>query len=227
MEKYPYALFDMDGTLLDSMPFWQRVGMDYLRGKGAEPGEDLWRRLSVMSTAECALYFKDRFGLTERPEEIVEGFNSVMKRHYLTDIPAKPGVEEYLISLAEAGVTLSVVTATSAPLAQAALGRLGLLRFFSQITSCDEVNAGKDRPDIFRLALRKLGARAEEAVLYDDAYFAVRTAKSLGMQVVGVYDASCTAGPQEMRELCDVYLTGFSGLTLCPQDIRTGGRPEP
>ena len=220
MNKYPYAIFDMDGTLVDSMPYWHNIGRDYLISRGCVPEEGLWEKLSTMSTEETALYFKKEYHLPDEPSVIVDGFNSIMEENYRTRIPAKPGVPEYLRMLYEAGVTLSICSATSLPLVKLTLKRLHLDSYFSVLTSCDEVDAGKDRPDVFLLALSRLNARPEEAVMYEDADFGIRTAKSLGMHVAAVYDPSCLSSPEEIRKIADFYIEDYSKLDFCPQDIR-------
>ena len=218
---YPYAVFDMDGTLVNSMPYWQRAGYDYLLSKGITPEEGLWEKLSIMSTDECARYFQERYGLTDTAEEIVQASNDIMKEHYRLHIPAKPGVPEYLKRLHESGVILSVCSATSIPLVEMTLERLGLRKYFRFLTSCDEVGAGKDRPDVFLLALSRLHAAPEEAVMYEDADFGIRTAKSIGMHVAGVYDPTCLTEQSIVRTWCDSYIEDYRLLTdLSPQEKR-------
>lgn len=224
MKKYyPFAVFDMDGTLVDSMPYWQRCGAEYLESKGIKPEPGLWGELSIRSNEECALYFQEHYGITDSAEEIIQASNHIMREHYRLDIPAKPGVPEYLGKLANAGVVMSVCSATMIPLVEMTLTRLGLRQYFRYITSCDEVNAGKDRPDVFQLALSRLSAQPEEAVMYEDSDFGIRTASALGMHVAAVYDPSCQTPPEIIRGICETYIEDYRGLDLTPQEIRTSG----
>lgn len=220
MNCYPLALFDMDGTLIDSMPYWQSCGADYLVRRGCVPEEGLWEKLSTMSTMESAEYFQKKYGLKEPAEEIVAGFNGIMEENYRLRVPAKPGVREYLEFLSSAGVTMSICSATSRPLVEMTLERLELRHYFTDITSCDEVSAGKDRPDVFRLALRRAGVRPQEAVMYEDADFAIRTAHQLGMHVAAVYDPTCLSTKEELTPYWDVYIRDFRTLPVCPQEMR-------
>ena len=219
MSCYPYAIFDMDGTLVDSMPYWQNCGRDYLLSRGITPEEGLWEKLSLMSTDESARYFIERYGLTETPAEIVAGSNHIMYENYRLRIPAKPGVPEYLEKLQQAGVSMSVCSATSIPLVEMTLTRLGLRKYFTHLTSCDEVNKGKDRPDVFELAISRLNARPEECVMYEDSDFGIRTARAIGMRVCGVYDPSCQTDAATVRTWCDRYIEDYRTLADFPQEI--------
>ena len=208
----------MDGTLVDSMPYWQNCGIEYLQSKGLQPEPGLWDRLALMSTGECAAYFIEHYGLTDPPEKIVAENNHIMYEHYRLRIPAKPGVPEYLAKLKAHGVTISVCSATAIPLVEMTLSRLGLRDFFSFLTSCDEVNRGKDRPDVFELAISRLGAVPQECVMYEDSDFGIRTAKSIGMRVAGVYDPSCLTESDIVRSWCDCYIVDYTKLDFFPQE---------
>ena len=214
----PYAIFDMDGTLVDSMPYWQNCGIEYLLSKGITPREDLWEQLALRSTSECALYMQEEYGVTDTAEEITEANNRIMYEHYRLDIPAKPGVPEYLQKLQEAGVKIAVCSATAIPLVEMTLKRLGLREYFSCLTSCDEVGKGKTEPDVFELAISRFGAKPQECVMYEDAHFGVRTAGKLGMKVAAVYDPSCKEPPEVIRSLSDYYIESYVGLDLKPQE---------
>ena len=116
--------------------------------------------------------------------------NAVMDEHYRSDVPLKPGAAAYLAALKARGVKLCVATATPEPLAQACLKRLGVLEDLELLLSCDAVGAGKDRPDVFLEAARRLGAAPAETAVFEDATFALQTAKDAGFYTVGVWDAS-------------------------------------
>ena len=210
--SYPFAIFDLDGTLVDSMPYWRRLGRDYLLEKGIEAEPDMEQVIRAMTVTESAQYFREHYRLSESPAEIVDGFDRVMEENYRLRIPAKPGVPEYLERLYNAGIDLSICSATASPQVDMILKRLDLRKYFSRITSCDEAGYGKYRPDAFRLALERAGARPEETVMYEDADYAVRTAVSTGMHVAAVYDPFCTASPEEMAAEAEFYIRDFREL---------------
>lgn len=195
MDKH-YAIFDMDGTLTDSMHFWRDLGRDYLLQKGVHPDERLLWMVQTMTLAQTARHFMDCFGLSGPEETIVAEMNRIMEGHYRTDVPLKPGVAAYLERLAARGTRMCVATATAAPLARACLERLGVAEYFAAILSCEDIGRSKEEPDLYLLAARQLGGEPAETAVFEDALYAARTAKQAGFYTVGVYD-SCGAGSWE------------------------------
>lgn len=183
-----FAIFDMDGTLVDSMIFWKNLASEYLRSKGVqEIPADTLERIKPMTMSESAALFQTAFGLTG---DIEAEMNAMMDAHYRSDIPLKPGVSAYLRKLRDRGVRMCVASATAEHLMAACLSRLGVLPCFDFLLSCESVGAGKRSPLVFLEAARRLGADETEIAVYEDALYAVRTAKAAGFYVVGVFDAS-------------------------------------
>lgn len=189
MIKKKYCIMDMDGTLVDSMPYWSRLSPDYLREKGFDGDYgSLMEQIKTMTMPEACIFLKEKFDLPEDPDQIGRQLGEVMRRHYELDIPLKEGVREALTALREEGAKLCIVTATAPPLVRLCLERLGVWDLFSFTLSCEEVGHGKDRPDAFLEAARRLGARPEETAVYEDALIALRTAAEAGFYTVAVYD---------------------------------------
>lgn len=212
-----FAIFDMDGTLVDSMVYWQRLGREYLTAQGVTEGMDeVLERIKPMTMAESSALFIEVFGLPGTPESVMAEMNAVMDEHYRSDIPLKPGAAAYLAALKTRGVKMCVATATPKPLAQACLKRLGVLEDFAFLLSCDEVAAGKDRPDVFLEAARRFGAVPAEAAVFEDAMFALQTAKNAGFYTVGVWDAS---GDKHWRELTDLADETVRDWTTAAKDM--------
>ena len=203
------AIFDMDGTLLDSMGIWETVGEDYLRARGRTPAPGLRETLRPMSLRQAAAYCRRTYGLPESEEEIAAGVNAMVADFYRETAPLKEGVRAALEAMRAAGVRMCVATATDRPLAECALRRCGVWEFFGLLT-CSEVGAGKDTPAIYEAGLQLLGTRKAETLVFEDALHAVQTAKAAGFPVVGVYDAHAAGQQDALRALCDRYLRSFA-----------------
>ena len=195
-----YAIFDMDGTLVDSMGFWKNLATEYLQSKGVETiPADILERIKPMTMSESAALFKQEFGLTGD----VEGeMNAMMEDHYRTDIPLKPGVFEYLH--AHKDVKMCVASATAEHLMEACLGRLGVRSCFEFLLSCERVGMGKESPAVYLEAAKRLGAKPPEIAVYEDALYAVQTAKNAGFCVIGVYDKS--ADMEAVKAAADEFI---------------------
>lgn len=205
------AVFDVDGTLLDSMSVWDTIGETYLRSIGYEPREDLNEVFKNMSLFQAARYYQTEYGVALSIDGIMAGVNAMLERYYRFEAPLKPGVAELLAQFRENGTKMCIATATDRYLVEAALDRCGVLSCFGKIFTCSEVGYGKDRPDIFEAALRFLGTKKAETVVFDDALYAVRTAKKAGFPVAAVYDSHEKA-QNEIRRLADIYLEDLTQL---------------
>ena len=205
------AIFDVDGTLLDSMFIWDTIGETYLRSIGYQPKENLNETFKNMSLRQAARYYQTEYGVTLSIDQIMDGVNAMLERYYRFEVPLKPGAAELLERLRQNGVKLCIATATDRHLVEAALDRCGVLSCFGEIFTCNEVGHGKDEPDIFEEALRFLGTEKAETVVFDDALYAVRTAKEAGFPVAAVYD-SHERSQAEVRARSDLYLEDLTQL---------------
>ena len=205
------AIFDVDGTLLDSMFIWDTIGETYLRSIGYQPKENLNETFKNMSLRQAARYYQTEYGVTLSIDQIMDGVNAMLERYYRFEVPLKPGAAELLERRRQDGVKLCIATATDRHLVEAALDRCGVLSCFGEIFTCNEVGHGKDEPDIFEAALRFLGTRREETLVFDDALYAVRTAKEAGFLVAAVYD-SHERSQAEVRARSDLYLEDLTQL---------------
>ena len=211
--KISGAIFDVDGTLLDSMSIWDTIGADYLRSIGYIPRENLNEIFKNMSLLQAAEYYRNEYGVTLRVEEIMSGVNAMLEQFYQYESPLKPGAAELLARLRQNRVKLCIATATDRYLVEAALARCGVLSYFGEIFTCNGVGHGKDEPHIFEAALRFLGTERAETVVFDDALYAIRTAKEAGFPIAAVYDTH-EKSQTEVRALSDFYLENLSRFDL-------------
>lgn len=200
-----FAIFDMDGTLIDSMPYWDRLLEEYLDQLrvSEEDREYLLYRTRRMSLSEAAAVVKRELRMERSTQQMENEMGDLMDAHYMTDIPLKPGIESYLRRLREADVHLSVATLTPTPLAKLCLERLGISKYFDFLISCEEMGVGKEVPDIFLQCALQMGSAPYDTAVYEDSYRAIRTARRAGFYTVGVYDHSGAHHWEEMLLTCD------------------------
>ncbi len=214
----PYAIFDMDGTLLDSMSYWHELGRSCLRSCHIPIPDDLEERVKAMTLSQSAVYFVEQLGLPGQPEAIADQMRNTIRHAYEVEIQPKPGAVEYLQYLRAQGVRTCIATATDLSLAQPCLQRLNLLPLLDFVVSCEETGAGKSEPDVFLLAVQRFSQcvnprQAPAAIVpsqvtvYEDACHAARTAREAGFYTVGVYDALTEQAL--LKPFCHHYITDF------------------
>lgn len=204
--KMDGAIFDMDGTLLDTMPIWEHATESYLVGKGIEVKEKLSETLFTMSMKQGAAYVKEKYGLSESIEELIAATNAIVAEAYRSRAEAKPGMPEFLEKLKQQGVKMVVATSTDRIHAEAALKHTGLYDYFDRIFTCSEVGEGKAKPDIFEAAAAQLGTKRASTWVFEDALYAIKTAKKAGFRTVGLYDETSKKEQEEIQETVDIYL---------------------
>lgn len=203
-------IFDADGTLLDSMPIWDDLGARYLKELHIEAEPGLSEILFCMSLEESAAYMKRTYGLSQTEEEIRRGVLAKLEDFYVNEVQAKPGVDEFLRTLHERQVPMMIATSSSRHHIEAAMRRLGFLDYFAGIITCEEVGAGKSRPDIYLKCAEAMGLDPEEVCVVEDVIHAVRTANAAGFPTAGVYDAASAEDTEDMKKECSIWLYDFT-----------------
>ncbi len=207
-------IFDVDGTLLDSMPFWKNVGNRFLDSVGVKPKEDTEERLRSMSLYDAAIYYKNECGVPMAEQEIIDRINRLMEEFYMNENALKPGMADILKIFHEKGIKMCIATATDRYLIEAALKKNGIDGYFMKIFTCNEVGVGKEEPLIFDKAAKYMGTDKTDTVIFEDALYAVRTAKNAGYTVVAVED-SLSGDPTPIIELADHYVNGDNVVSVC------------
>ena len=184
-----FCIFDMDGTIADSMGHWKNIEREFLMEKGIqEDVDEVLKEIQHMTIPAAMEYFITRFGFSGTVETLTDEFNALMAEHYRNDIDIKPGAKAYLDKLRAQGAKMCIASATSTPLVKIALEHMGITDYFEFVLSCVDVGQSKDRPDVFLEAARRLGGAPEECAVFEDSLVASTSAKQAGFYVVGIYD---------------------------------------
>lgn len=210
-----FAIFDMDGTLVDSMGFWNRLGDEFLASRGFPPlPPEIQEQSSALTMEGSARLFIRTYRLPETPEQISEEINGLMEEHYRTNVPLKPGAAALLERMSAAGVRMCVASSTAPALLEICLRRLGIRDYFEFLLSCEEVGAGKNKPDVYLEAARRLGGSPENTVVFEDILVAAQTAKQAGFPLCVIYDANSDAEQEQLKSLADRYVTRWDDPAL-------------
>ena len=199
------AIFDLDGTLVDSMDLWDRVPGMLVQSFGKEPAPDLAARLAAMDLPEAAQYLIETYRLPCTVQDVLSRVDQMVDEEYRCHVALKPGAGRLLEALSKKGVPMCIATASEAFQARSAMERLGLWPHFRFAVSCVQYG-GKTRPDIYLEAARRLGTVPAETVVFEDALHAARTAHEAGFRVCGVWDVSAEEDQAALKALADWYV---------------------
>ncbi len=212
--NFKAAIFDMDGTLLESMHVWQNLAADFLKKHRIFPGDDFAVKTSVPSIRGAVEYMIDTFGLPLDAESETAEIYEFMYDFYSSKVQLKPGVEKLLGTLRRSGIKCGLVTATEPGLAAAALKYTGLSEFFgSRILSGAEHNISKSTPLPFQMMCKTLQSSPPETIVFEDAFYAAKCASLAGHPVAAIYDDTEPA-QDELAGIADWYCRSWENFPL-------------
>lgn len=194
------AIFDMDGTLLDSMGMWGTLDVQYMNGLGIEPDADFHRNVSAMMLPEAAEYICEKYAVPYTPAQVVEQFTGMVEGYYRDSLLLKRGMAELVRALHGAGIKMAVATANEYDMSRAALERNEIMPYMVEdLVTCAMAGAGKGSPAVYLMACDMMQVDVSECVVFEDSLFAVRTAADAGFAVVGVYEE---IQKNDWKEIC-------------------------
>lgn len=212
MNNIKAVIFDLDGTLIDSMGIWAQIDKEYLGSFGYSVPENLQEEITHLTLTETAIYFKNNFAIDNEVDEIISTWHNMAFHHYSNTIKLKEGVIPYLNSLKEKGIKIALATSNSNQLLEATLKNNNIYQYFDAITTTEEVKKSKDNPDIYLLSAKKLNIEPENCLVFEDIVQAVKGAKLAGMKVYSIYDKASENQKDALLELSDRYILSFNEL---------------
>lgn len=212
MNNIRAAIFDLDGTLVDSMWVWERIDEEYLKERGHAVPTNIKDKITHLSFEETALYFKETFNLEDSLETIMNDWHNMAYTHYSENVNLKEGALDFLMKLKSSGIKIGLATSNSVPLLEATLKNNNIYSYFDSITTTSEVARGKDNPDIYLLAAKRLGVDPSHCVVFEDIVPAVIGAKAASMKTVAVYDKASEHDKDKLIKLADKYIVNYNEI---------------
>ncbi len=212
LHNMEYAIFDLDGTLLDSMPIWVNLGETVLKSLGIIPDEETTERFRTMTLTQSSYYIKEHFPIQISAEELLNLFTETVRKGYEEDAPLKPCVMDFLNLLKSKNIKMCVATASERHLSEAALKRTGVLPYLDFLITCSDIGKTKETPDIYLESMAKLGGNLHNTVVFEDSLFSIRSAKKGGFSVIALYDECANKEKETIESIADAYLESFQEL---------------
>ena len=212
IKNFKGAIFDLDGTLLDSMHIWHDVDEEFFRRRNLKVTPEYIEIIKNMHLGAAAIYTKEKYNIQESVEDIVEEWLDLCAQGYLNDVDLKDGVFEYLKTLHDNHIKMAFATASEKQVCEGVLKKHGIFDFFETFAYVSEINIGKTEPDIYLLAAERMGLKAQDCIVFEDIIEGVRGAKKGNFTVCGVYDKSSAEDEDEIRAVADYYIKSFTEL---------------
>lgn len=206
------ALFDLDGTLVDSMWIWKEIDKEYLGRYGLELPPELQKEIEGMSLTETAMYFKNRFHIPESLDEMKATWMEMAREKYQKEVPLKKGALSFLKHLKEQGIRTGIASSNGIELVWEVLKAEGVEEYFDSVHTCCDVERGKPHPDIYLFVAEELGVRPEDCIVFEDVPMGILAGKNAGMRTCVVEDINSQDQTAKKRELADYYIRDFDDI---------------
>ncbi|MGN0407989.1 MAG: pseudouridine synthase [Bacteroides sp.] len=206
------VIFDMDGTLLDSMDVWKQIDIEFMGERNIVPYAGMEREIEGMSFHETAVYFKEKFDLPETVEEIEDIWHKAAYDKYVNEIQLKPHAREFLEELKRRKIKLGIATSNSKNLSHACLEALGISGLFDAVVTGCDINHGKPDPEIYLTAAENMSVFPQNCLIFEDVVMGLQAGISAGMKTCAVYDDFSKAYDDEKRKMADYYISSFEEL---------------
>ena len=208
------VIFDLDGTLIDSMWVWKSIDMEYLGKRNISVPRELNKELEGMSFEEVAEFFKDRFDIEDSVEEIVAEWNKMAWDKYENEVKLKPGVREFLKYLKNNNIKTGIATSNSRSLAKLVLKANNIDKYIDKIVTSTEVSKGKPEPDVYLKAAEELEQNPSTCLVFEDVLNGMIAGKRAHMKVCAVYDEASHASYEEKSKVADYIIDDMTEIVF-------------
>lgn len=212
------VIFDLDGTLMDSMGIWRDIDIEFLSRRNLIFEEDLQEKIEGMSFTETAVYFKEHYQLSESIDELKSIWNKMAENKYRYEIQPKPGALRFLDYLKDKGIKMGIATSNSPELIAAINAAYHLDTYMSCIVTACAVKKGKPAPDVYLEAARQLGVDPKDCLVFEDIVKGIEAGKNAGMKVCAVEDAYSAHQREEKRRISDYYIESYDEILVLEED---------
>lgn len=220
LEQIEAVIFDMDGTIIDSMWVWDEIDQVFFASRQIPYSKNLQHEIEGMHIEEIATYFKQKFNLPETEEELISIWTQMAYDVYQNEVDYKHGARRFLHYLKKNHIKMAIATSNSIDMVEAIHTRLNFQDFFQCIVTSSEVNKGKPAPDVYLEAARRLQVAPEKCLVFEDIPMGMLAGKNAGMKVCGVHDLSSCDQEIQKQQYCDYYIHSFHDL-FCQQSKET------
>lgn len=214
LQNIKAVIFDLDGSLVDSMWIWRDIDIEYLGRFGIEIPDNLQKDIEGKSFSETAVYFKERFLIPDSLEQMKDDWNKMAWDKYVHEVMLKPGADVFLKYCIKKGIKLGIATSNSRALVEAVADARGFGKNFDCIMTACEVERGKPSPDIYLAVAKRLEVMPEQCLVFEDITAGIMAGKNAGMRVCAVEDQYSLHQTEEKKELADYYIRDYYEIEL-------------
>ena len=212
IKNFKGAIFDLDGTLLDSVGIWKDVDRAFFERRSIAMPDDYQEAIKDMHFKTMAIYTKKRFNLPDNINDIMNEWCELCYEEYENKIHLKDGVFEYLTLLKNNGIKIAFATANTTELSEICLKNNNIFNLFDAHAYLHETTSDKCEPDVYLLACERLGLSHSDCIVFEDILPGIKGAKKGGFTVCGVYDNFSKKDENKIRKLADYYIKSFEEL---------------